>query len=366
MDKENLLAQTLVEYSLDVQKNETVMIQIENEKCFPLAQKIIDSVYKREGIPYVKIVNKELDAHLLKNASKGQIELLSKIKKFEVEQFDCFLSIHYSINDYVDKNIPPEIRSKLGEATKKSDDIRINKRKWVLLNYPSVLDSFKAHKTTEEFTKYAFDVMTYDYKQMEEDMKPLKELMEQTDQVRIVAPNTDLTFRIKGIPAIPCCGKNNIPDGEIFTAPIKNSVNGVITYNTPSPYQGNIFHHVSLTFEDGKIIHATCDEKDEELNQIFDIDSGARYVGEFAIGLNPLIRHPMGDILFDEKIIGSIHFTPGQCYEEANNGNNSSIHWDMVLIEREDYGGGELYFDDVLIRKNGKFVLDSLKHLNVD
>lgn len=366
MEKETLLAQTLVNYSLDVQKNETVMIQIEDETCIPFVKKIIDCIYERKGIPYVKIVNKEADAHILESASKEEIALLSKIKKFEVDHFDCFISIHYSINDYVDKNVPSSIRSKLGEATKKYDHIRINKRKWVLLNYPSVLDSFKAKKTTEEFSEYAFDVMTYDYAQMEEDIRPLKELMEKTDQVRIVAPNTDLTFRIKGIPAIPCCGKNNIPDGEIFTAPIKDSVNGVITYNTPSPYQGNVFHHVSLTFEDGKIIQATCDEGEEELNKIFDIDPGARYVGEFAIGLNPLVWHPMGDILFDEKIIGSIHFTPGQCYEESDNGNHSSIHWDMVLIERADYGGGELYFDDVLIRKDGKFLLDSLKHLNVD
>ena len=197
-------------------------------------------------------------------------------------------------------------------------------------------------------------------------IKPLKELMERTDKVRIVGPNTDISFSIKGIPAIPCCGKSNIPDGECYTAPVRDSVNGTITYNTPCPYQGNIYHNVSLTFENGKIIKATCDEDNDRLNEIFDTDEGARYVGEFSFGLNPAIQEPMGDILYDEKIIGSIHFTPGSAYQDAFNGNVSSIHWDMVLIQRPEYGGGEIYFDDELIRKDGKFLLEELKPLNYE
>ena len=220
--------------------------------------------------------------------------------------------------------------------------------------------------TTSDFYNYALDVMTVNFKEMYEMIKPLKELMEKTNKVRIISPQTDITFSIKNIPVIPCCGECNIPDGEIFTAPIKDSVNGVITYNTPSPYQGNIYNNVSLTFKDGKIIKAVCDNDNDKLNDIFDTDEGARYIGEFSLGLNPKIMHPMGDILFDEKIIGSIHFTPGQAYKEAYNSNDSGIHWDMVLIQREDYGGGELYFDDVLIRKDGLFVLSELKHLNYD
>ena len=195
-------------------------------------------------------------------------------------------------------------------------------------------------------------------------MLPLKKLMEKTDKVRITAPKTDITFSIKGLPAIICSGESNIPDGEVFTAPIKDSINGTITYNTPSPYNGNIFHDVSLTFKDGKIIKATSKEGDVELNKIFDTDEGSRYVGEFSLGLNPIIMHPIGDILYDEKIAGSIHFTPGSAYKECYNGNDSNIHWDMVLIQRSDYGGGNIYFDDKLVRENGVFVLDELKDLN--
>ncbi len=199
---------------------------------------------------------------------------------------------------------------------------------------------------------------------MNEAMQSLKTLMEKTDKVRLVAPGTDLTFSIKGMPAIPCAGDCNIPDGEVFTAPIKDSVNGVIQYNTASPYQGTVFSNVCLEFKDGKIIKATADNNVEQLNEIFNSDEGARYVGEFAIGVNPLIQHPMGDILFDEKIDGSLHFTPGQAYEEADNGNRSAIHWDLVLIQRPEYGGGSIYFDDVLIRKDGRFVLSELECLN--
>jgi aminopeptidase len=190
--------------------------------------------------------------------------------------------------------------------------------------------------------------------------------MEKTDKVRVTGKNTDITFSIKGMPIIPCTGEKNIPDGEIYTAPLRNSVNGVITYNTPSPYQGNVYQNVSLTFKDGKIIEARADNDIEALNQIFDADAGSRYVGEFSLGLNPKILDPMGDILFDEKIIGSIHFTPGRAYKDSYNGNDSSIHWDMVLIQREEYGGGDIYFDDKLIRHNGLFVLDELKSLNYD
>ena len=200
---------------------------------------------------------------------------------------------------------------------------------------------------------------------MNKAMQNLKNLMEKTDQVHIVGPGTDLTFSIKGIPAVPCAGECNIPDGEVFTAPVRESVNGTIQYNTPSPYQGTVFNNVKLEFKDGKIVNATADNDIEKLNEIFNTDEGAKFIGEFAIGVNPLIKHPMGDILFDEKIDGSFHFTPGQAYEgEADNGNRSAIHWDLVLIQRPEYGGGSIYFDDVLIRENGRFVIKELECLN--
>ena len=358
------LSKTIVEYSLRLQENEKVLIKAESMDTKPLVQLLINEIYRVGAVPMVRYIDQETNDLLMSKTNIERVALLKDQNEFDVNHYDAFISIRYIENDFNGKDIDKQILSEVGEALKESNDIRINQRRWVLLNYPSVTAAYKAGMPTKDFCKYAWDVMTVDYQKMHDLIKPLKELMERTDKVRIVAPNTDITFSIKDIPAIPCCGEYNIPDGEIFTAPVKNSVNGVITYNTPCPYQGNIYTNVSLTFENGKIVKATCNEDSETLNHIFDIDEGARYVGEFAIGLNPQILNPMGDILFDEKIIGSIHFTPGRAYREAFNGNISSIHWDMVLIERKEYGGGALYFDDVLIRQDGKFVLPELEPLN--
>ena len=198
---------------------------------------------------------------------------------------------------------------------------------------------------------------------MQPGMKALKELMDATDRVEIKGPGTDLTFSIKGIPAIPCGGSHNIPDGEVFTAPVKDSVQGYVSYNAPSIYQGCPFDNIRLEFKDGKVVNATSSNT-EKLNHILDSDPGARYIGEFALGFNPHILQPMRDILFDEKISGSFHFTPGQCYEQTENGNKSQVHWDMVCIQREDCGGGTIHFDGKLIRENGRFVPKELHGLN--
>jgi len=220
-----------------------------------------------------------------------------------------------------------------------------------------------AEMSTEAFEDFYFDTCCLDYERMSKAMDPLVGLMKRTDRVRIVAPGTDLNFSIKGIPVIKCDGGLNIPDGEVFTAPVKDSVNGTISYNTKTLYDGKVFTDIKLTFKDGKLTKALSSNTDA-MNRIFDTDEGARYVGEFAIGVNPFVTRPMLDTLFDEKIAGSIHFTPGNSYDMAFNGNRSKVHWDIVLIQTKEWGGGELYFDDVLVRKDGMFVLDELKGLN--
>ncbi len=363
-EKIKLLANTIVVYSLKLKSGEKVLIKVDTLEPRDLVSALIHEISRVGAIPTVEIVDPILQAKMRGKMTEAWLPFLKKKEEFIVNMYDAFISIRYRINDYEEKNTSSMMLRMLGDALYQADDIRINHKKWVLLNYPSILDSYKAKMTIEEFREYALSVMTVDYQQMYQQMLPLKRRMEQADQVRIVSPGTDLTFSIKGMPAIPCCGDKNIPDGEIYTAPIKHSVNGTITYNTPSPYRGNIFHHVSLTFQDGKIIKATCDEDDEVLNAIFDTDEGARYIGEFSFGFNPQILNPMGDILYDEKILGSIHFTPGRCYKDCDNQNRSSIHWDMVLIQRSEYGGGEIYFDQELIRKDGKFIPEDLQPLN--
>ncbi|MFJ7976815.1 aminopeptidase [Peribacillus sp. NPDC096379] len=360
----NKLANVLLTHSIKLKAGERVLIR-GHYNAKPLMKELIDETYKLGAYPYIDIMDDELNRHLAMGYEKEQLKTLASWMMKKYEDTDAVIIAYGEENDAELSEVPAEKHRIRGEAMKKPTFFYVNNRRWVLLNYPTMGLAQKAGMSLSRFEDFLLDVSTADYEKMDSAMQPLKQLMERTDRVRLVSPGTDLSFSIKGIPAIVCAGENNIPDGEVFTAPIKDSVNGTITFNTPCPYQGMTFRNVSLTFKEGKLIEANSDQT-EKMNEIFDTDAGARYIGEFAIGVNPFITEPMGDILFDEKICGSLHFTPGEAYEEADNGNRSSIHWDMVLIQRPEYGGGEIYFDDVCIRKDGLFTLPELVGLNPD
>lgn len=360
----NKLAKGLVNYSVELKKGEKCLIEAFGIDS-ALVKALVNEVYLAGGYPFVQLRDSSVTRAIIGGASKESIELMSKYDSFIMQEMDAYIGIRGGDNcfelcdvDGAKNALYQNIYSKTVHS-----DIRVNKTKWVVLRYPNPSMAQLAGMSTEAFEDYYFNVCTLDYKKMDIAMDSLKELMEKTDKVRLKAKDTDISFSIKGMPAIKCSGSRNIPDGEIFTAPIKDSVNGVITYNAPSIKDGHKFENVRLEFKDGKIINATANYT-EKLNEILNIDEGARYIGEFSFGVNPYIDKPIGDILFDEKISGSIHFTPGSCYEECDNGNESALHWDLVLIMTENYGGGEIYFDDVLIRKDGLFTLDSLQCLN--
>lgn len=366
MDERNrVLAHNLVNYSVKVQKGEKVYVQLTGNSTMELGREIVKAVYEAGGMPFLHIKEMSLQRELIKNCSEEQLKLMAEVDCLEMNNMDCYIGISGSDNmnelsDVDSKKI--DLYSRLYSKPVHSD-IRVNKTKWVIAGYPNNAMAQLMGTSLESFEDFYYKVCNLDYSKMAEAMKPLVELMNKTDKVRIVAKDTDISFSIKGIGAVPCAGEFNIPDGEVYSAPVKDSVNGVITYNTPSVYHGFTFENVSLTFENGKIVKATANNT-EKINEIFDTDEGARYVGEFAIGVNPYVVKPMKDILFDEKIMGSIHFTPGSCYEDAPNGNDSAVHWDLVQIQTPEYGGGEIYFDDVLIRKDGRFVIAELECLN--
>lgn len=360
------LAKNIVNYSLKIKPKQRVLIEA-NIYAKDLVKCLIDEIYKAKAYPFVHLQNAEITRSLLLNTSAEHCKFMTKYMYPVIDDMDAYIGISGSDNVYELSDVPQDKMQTYSINYSKPihHDIRVTKTKWVILKYPTGGVSQLAGTSIEGFKKFYYDVCCLDYQKMNDAMTPLKELMEKTDRVRIIAPNTDLTFSIKGIKAVKCAGEMNIPDGEIYTAPIKDSVNGKITYNVPTLYSGKRFDNVSLTFKDGKIIDASCSSGGNlYLNQILDTDEGARYVGEFAIGVNPYVLNPMLDILFDEKMCGSIHFTPGSCYNDAYNGNDSAVHWDMVLNQRTEAGGGEIWFDDVLIRKDGLFVLDELKLLN--
>jgi aminopeptidase len=359
-----LLAKNLINYSVKLQKGEKVLIEnfgLQRE----LVNALVKEAYEAGGYPFVLLKDHQVDRALLMGATEEHFDLLAQYEANVMKDMDAYIGLRSGDNITELSDVPADKMKVFGSTVGKKvhRDIRVPKTKWVVLRYPNSSMAQLAKMSTEAFEDFYFDVCNLDYGKMNNAMDSLVELMDNTDKVHIKGPGTDLTFSIKDIPAIKCAGEMNIPDGEVFTAPVKDSINGTISYNTPSPYNGYTFENVQLTFKDGKIIDATANDT-ERITKIFDTDEGARYVGEFAIGVNPYILHPMGDILFDEKIDGSFHFTPGQAYDEAYNGNNSDIHWDLVCIQRPEYGGGEIYFDDVLIRKDGRFVISELECLN--
>lgn len=357
------LADVLVNYSCNVQKNEKVLINYEGECCKPLVKQLIKNIYARGGMPYVEMRESSVTREILLGATEEQMDFLNEYQLMQMKGMDCYIAIRAGSNTSELSDVPSDKLNMYYRKTQPVLDYRVNETKWVVLRYPNESMAQLAGTSLESFEDFYFEVCTLDYAKMSKAMDSLVELMNRTDRVHIKGPGTDLTFSIKDIPAIKCAGEMNIPDGEVYTAPVRESMNGVISYNTPSEEQGFTYENIRFEIKDGKIIKAAANDN-ERINQLLDTDEGARYFGEFAIGVNPYILNPMKDTLFDEKIAGSFHLTPGMAYEDAPNGNDSAVHWDLVMIQRPEYGGGEIYFDDVLIRKDGLFTLPELMCLN--
>ncbi len=358
------LAKQLINYSVELKKGEKILIEIIGSEI-PLTKELIRETYKAGGIPYVSIKNNEILRVLLEKCNEEQIIDMADFELKRMKKMDAYIGLRVSENVNEMSSVADDkmklYMSKYSKPLHSTE--RVINTKWCIMRYPNNSMAQLAGMSTEEFEDFYFKVCNLDYSKMSKAMDSLVKLMGKTEQVTIKARDTDISFSIKGLPAIKCEGKQNIPDGEVFTAPIKDSVNGYITYNTPSVNNGTVFENIRFEFIKGKIVKATSNHS-EKLNKILDTDNGARYIGEFSLGLNPYIEKPIKDTLFDEKIKGSIHFTPGGSYDECNNGNKSAVHWDLVQIHRPEYGGGEIWFDGKLIRKDGIFVIKELMGLN--
>jgi len=360
------LAGNLVNYSTRIQKGENVLIQCVGDSPRLLVKAIVKEVYAAGGNPFLRFVDTRLERELVLKANTDQLKLRAHTELEEMKAMDAYIGIRGADNVSEMGDVDPDQMKIYTEHYQRPvTDERVKNTKWVVLRYPNYSMAQLANTSLDAFEDFYFDVCNLDYGKMSRAMDPLVELMSRTDRVHIKGRGTDLSFSIKGIPVIKCDGEMNIPDGEVFTAPVKDSVNGKISYNCPAVYQGVTYEQIELEFKDGRIVNAVSNDT-ERINRVFDTDDGARYVGEFAIGVNPYIIKPMKDTLFDEKIKGSFHFTPGASYDEAFNGNRSAIHWDLVCIQTPQYGGGEIYFDDVLVRKDGLFVIPELQSLNPD
>ncbi len=356
------LASLLVNYSCRLKKGENVLIDVMDIPD-EMTVELVRAARKAKATPMVDIRHSRITREMLLGTNPAHARLARDLEMNRMKKMNAYIAMRGSLNATESSDVPSPLLQMYSKTLRPVQNFRVNKTKWVVLRWPTPSMAQAAGMSTEAFENLYFDVCTLDYAKMSRAMKPLEKLMTTTDKVQLKGPGTDLKFSIKGIGAKMCGGDRNIPDGEVFSCPVKDSVNGVIHFNTPTLYAGTKFENVRLEFENGKITRATSNNT-KRLNEILDTDAGARYVGEFSLGFNPYILKPMCDILFDEKIAGSLHFTPGQAYEECDNGNRSAVHWDMVLIQRPDYGGGEVWFDGKLIRKNGKFVPKDLQGLN--
>jgi aminopeptidase len=358
------LARQLIGYSIDLQPGENLLIESFGSEL-PLLRALVREAQKKNANVFVSIKNQELTRTLLEAGNQEQLRIQAGFDAARMRKMHAYIGVRASENIAAMAGLPSEIMQNYALLYQKPvhSDLRVSGTRWCVLRYPNHSMAQLSQMPTEQFEDFYFDVCNLDYGRLSKAMDALVALMNATKEVRLTAPGTDLAFSIEGIPAVKSDGRHNLPDGEVYTAPVKRSVNGTITYNTPSLYHGTAFSDVSFTFEQGRIVKSSASAPDK-LEQILNTDEGARYVGEFAIGCNPFIMHPMMDTLFDEKIAGSIHFTPGSCFEQAPNGNDSAVHWDLVLIQRPDYGGGCIYFDDILIREDGLFTLETLMPLN--
>jgi len=358
------LASLLVNFSTRLKPGEKVLIDAFDIPP-EMSVALIRAARAAGALPFVQINQARVSREVALSATPEQLDFSSKHELARMKAMDAYIAVRGSENISESSDVPAAQMKLLACKLKPVLDYRVKKTRWCVLRWPSPSMAQQAGMSTERFEKFFFDVCTLDYSRMQPGMKALKALMDRTDRIEIKGPGTDLAFSIKDIPAISCGGTHNIPDGEVFTAPVKKSVQGFVTFNAPTIYQGAAFDNIRLEFKDGKVADATGSNT-PRLNEILNSDEGARFIGEFSLAFNPHILEPMRDILFDEKIAGSFHFTPGQAYEQADNGNRSQVHWDMVCIQRPEYGGGAIYFDGKLIRKDGLFLPKALQSLNPD
>lgn len=363
LDRFQKLSKVICSYSLNLKENEKVWVEFKGNNTKYFIKELIKEILNHKAVPYIKYIDEEIMANLISSASTKQMKDYCDMDYAMMTKMDAYVSLRGSDNIYEFSKIPAAKKQEFDKLYAATLNYRVEKTRWLAMRYPTYSMAQLAYMPNQDFEDYYFSVCTLDYSKLSKAMDKLVALMQKTRKVKIIGPNTNLEFSIENIPVIKCDGRLNLPDGEVYTAPVKESVNGTISYNTPSNINGITHENIFFTVKDGKIIDAKSSQQNA-IDNILNTDAGARYFGEFAIGVNPLINAPMLDTLFDEKIYGSIHLTPGRAYGNAYNGNDSAVHWDLILIQTKKYGGGELYFDDVLVRKNGEFILKELDCLS--
>ncbi len=345
-------ADILVNYSTRVKQGEIVQIITS-----PIAQDLTLEIYKNviQNGAHATIHNSVPGATNIyyKYASEKQLKHFPEIAFEEIKKTDAFIAISAPLNTRELSQIDPKRVSIRQKTLEKISEWRVKKTRWVLFDFPTSAFAQEADMSLSEFEDFVYGATNIDWEKESKKLDKVRDLVNKTGKVRIVAKDTDITFSIKGRNCVSGNGSYNMPDGEVFTSVVEDSANGKISFSFPTIYGAREVEGIVLEFKDGKVIKATAKKNQDYLNHMLDQDKGARYIGEFGIGLNYNIQRHIKNILFDEKCGGTIHLALGRSYEECKGKNKSVLHWDMICDLR---GGGEIYFDGKLVSKNGKFL----------
>ncbi len=362
----NKYADVLVNYSTKVTKGDLVIIYARGYEAQPLVKEIYKLCLINGANPIVRTSMDELAETFIKYASDEQLEYIDEMSKIEVEKADVMIFIGAPSNI---KNMANADTDKVAKRSKASRPILAKRlersacgdMRWVIADYPTNALAQEASMSLEEYSEFLInscyldlDNPTQKWIEIERKQKRIADILNKTTKLRIKGDKTDITFSTEGRTWIPCSGNMNFPDGEIFTSPVENSANGTIYFDFPQNYHGSTSKEVYLTLKDGKVVEASAEVGNDFLQSMLNMDEGSRFVGEIAIGTNERIQNVTGNILFDEKIGSSIHMALGSSYPEAGGKNQSGLHWDMIKNMKNN---GEIYADDKLIYKDGKFII---------
>lgn len=359
-------ARVLVDYSVAVKERDLVIIYARGYEAQPLVKEIYKQCLIKGANPVVRTSMDELAETFIKYANDSQLEYIDEMSKIEVEKADVMIFIGAPTNI---KNMAQADTKKLAKRSKATHPILAKRlersargdMRWVIADYPTNALAQEANMSLEEYCEFLINSCYLDLEnptqkwiEIDTEQKRIASILNTTTKLRITGDKTDITFSTKDRIWVPCSGNMNFPDGEIFTSPVEDSAKGTIYFDFPQNYHGSTSKEVYLTLKNGKVVEAHAESGNEFLQSMLNMDEGSKFVGEIAIGTNDRIQNVTGNILFDEKIGGSIHMALGASYPEAGGKNQSGLHWDMIKNMKE---GGKIYADDKLIYKNGKFII---------
>jgi len=348
------LGDLLVNYSMAVKPGEKVMIAFVEVETYPLVHAIYRSCLQAGALPQVQFLSEELNRLALVHGTPEQIGWVPEIEAYGMEWADVYFGLRGAHNLDVFWDIPAEKLSLLRQAMGKISTLRWQKTRWCLLRVPNAALAHQAGVDEETITDMFFNACFLDWPVVSQEWRRWADDLTKGDQIRIVGKGTDLSFSTEGRKWDVAAGHSNMPDGEIATAPVESTIDGVIYFDFPGVLGGRLVHDIRLRWEQGKLVEATSSTNQDFLRSVLNTDAGASLIGEFAIGTNPEVNYFCKDILIDEKIGGTLHIALGRAYPKVGGTNQSAIHWDIIKDMRQE---GEIYLDGELVFRNGKVLL---------